>query len=81
MSAFSDYLLGLNVRVPPSPSFAGILTEGAGPPGANASPFFFFYHDTLTGDIYYTPNRDGTWEIALAGSYLDTDEGRLKVTT
>jgi hypothetical protein len=79
MSAFSDYLRGMNTQVPPSPSFAGILTDGTGPPDANTSPFFFFYEDTETGDIYFTPNRDGTWEIALAGSYLDTDEARLKV--
>lgn len=80
MSAFSDYLKRLNVEVPPSPSFAGIITEGAGVPDANVSPFFMFYLDTETDDIFFTPNRDGVWEIALAGSYLDSDEGRLKIT-
>jgi hypothetical protein len=80
MSAFVDYLKRMNREVPPSSNFAGFLTEVSGPPDTNTSPFYLFVRDTLTDDIYFTPNRDGVWEIALAGSYLDTDEGRLKVT-
>ena len=80
MSAFVDYLQRMNREVPPSANFAGFLTEGSGPPDTNASPFYLFYRDTLTDDIFFTPNRDGVWEIALAGSYLDADEARLKIS-
>jgi len=81
MSALVDYLSALNVRVAPAEEFAGILVQGSGAPGAATSPFFMFYRDTTSDDVYFNPTRasDG-WEIMLAGSVLDSSEGRVKVT-
>ncbi len=77
-----DYIKSAHLRTPPTPEFGALWTEGSGAPGANTSPFFLFYGDTTTNDVWFNPTRasDG-WEIALAGSYIDTDDGRLKVTT
>ena len=79
--SLADYLRAAVRRTPPLPEHGGLLIEGAGAPGANTSPFYLFYVDTVTDDTWFNPTRatDG-WELALTGAQLETDEARLKVT-
>ena len=79
--SLADYLRQAVRRTPPLPEYGGLLIEGSGAPGATTSPFFVFYVDSTSEDVWFNPTRatDG-WELALAGAQLETDEARLKVS-
>jgi hypothetical protein len=77
-----EYLREVNLRTPPTPEFGGFLLESSGAPDEKTSPFFVFYADSETGDVYWSADRSPTgWELAQGGQQLETDEARLRVTT
>jgi len=78
---FAEYLRTEGVRTAPTPDHMGLFTGGSGAPGAATSPFFFFYVDTDTDDVYFNSDRTlAGWTLALPGTALSAGGAVLTAT-